>query len=89
MDDSGQVDVDELREALLHTNRQSGDDNLKESEINAVMAEFSSRRVLARRMGKEAGNRGEIFRYHDFVAGITGPTKLEASGQAQAEVPVA
>ncbi len=86
LDDSGQVDVDELREALLQTNPQPGEVNLSESDINTVMAEFSSRRVLARRMGKEAGNRGDIFRYHDFIESITGPTKVEVSVQAQAEV---
>ncbi len=86
LDDSGQVDVDELRDALLRIKPQSGEVNLGESNIHTVMAEFSSRRVLARRMGKEAGNRGDVFRYHDFVASITGPTKVEVSVQAQAEV---
>ncbi|PYH90081.1 calmodulin [Aspergillus ellipticus CBS 707.79] len=85
-DDSGQVDVDELRDALLHTAPDEGDRPLSDREINEVLSGFTGRRAFG---GKGArvtggGKRGEVFRYQDFVGGIVGgpengqPTRRDA-----------
>jgi len=42
-------------------------------ELDSVFEEFSTRRTLAKGMvGKEAGRRGEVFRYEDFMAQMEG-----------------
>jgi len=84
VDDSGQIDVDELRDALLHTNPGPGKRALSGRDLDGVFEEFSSRRTLAKGMaGKEAGKRGEVFRYMDFMGQIQGGSK---SGQGEQAV---
>ncbi|KAA8643559.1 putative calmodulin [Aspergillus tanneri] len=73
-DDSGQIDVEELRDALLHTVPEEGESPLTEREINDVLSGFTGRRVFG---GKKTGGgqRGEVFRYSDFVDAIVGGTE--------------
>lgn len=80
VDDSGQVDVEDLRDALLNV---PGEASLSEGEINAVFDGFTGRRAFARGMGERAGERGDVFRYREFVGAVLG-----GKGQAEAE-PVA
>ncbi len=70
-DDSGQVDMAELRDALVHTAPDAGEKPLTEREIDRVMSGFTGRRAF----GKHAsgmGTRGEVFKYQEFVAGVAG-----------------
>jgi len=67
-DDSGQIDVAELRDALLHTSPEAGERPLTEKEIEKAVASFTGRRAF----GKGGGKRGEVFRYQAFVGSIVG-----------------
>ena len=78
-DDSGQIDVGELRDALLHTSVESGERPLSEREVNQVMGGFKGRREFARGVG--AGQRGEVFRYQDFIANVMGNESSEKAEQ--------
>lgn len=76
-DDSGQVDLAELRDALLHTAPEPGERALTAAEIDQVMAGFSGKRAFGGK-GKGGGaaggfgKRGEVFRYQEFVTSIAG-----------------
>lgn len=83
-DDSGQIDVQELREALLHTSPEAGDKPLTEREVNEVMAGFTGRRMFGGKYLRNngisgGGKRGEVFRYQEFVGTVVGGA---ASGAA-------
>jgi Ca2+-binding EF-hand superfamily protein len=76
-DDSGQIDVDELKDALMHTMPEpgSGDRPLTEREVEVCIEGFVGRRMFKK--GSVASNAGlgtkkDVFRYGDFVAGIWG-----------------
>ena len=74
-DDSGQIDVNELRDALLHTSPEPGESALDERDVDAVMSGFVGRRAFGKAgiTGKSNGGlgRSEIFRYVDFVGGLS------------------
>lgn len=76
-DDSGQIDVAELRDALLHTSPEAGERPLTGKEIEKAMASFTGRRAF----GKGGGKRGEVFRYQEFVGSLVG------GGNSSAEEP--
>lgn len=74
VDDSGQIDVSVLRDALLRTAPQPGEDNIQlgEREVDGVLGEFTSRRAFGSK-GLHASNaKGDVFRYRDFMANISG-----------------
>ncbi|KIX92168.1 uncharacterized protein Z520_12161 [Fonsecaea multimorphosa CBS 102226] len=81
-DDSGQIDVAELRAALLSTAPDSGDRQLTGKDIDRAMEGFTGRRILGKNVIGIAGVRGlkdpapkkggDVFRYHEFVANLTG-----------------
>jgi len=73
-DDNGQIDVAELRDALLHTAPEDGETRLTEKEIDEVFSGFTGRRAFAGRGSKTGGmtKRGEVFQYHDFVRSVVG-----------------
>ncbi|QDS71123.1 hypothetical protein FKW77_009773 [Venturia effusa] len=78
-DDSGQIDVGELRDALLTTLPEPGEGGriLSEREVDRVMDGFVGRRMFKKgAMGNNSGLGGkkEVFRYGDFVGGIWGAT---------------
>ncbi|KAL4898166.1 hypothetical protein BDV59DRAFT_166321 [Aspergillus ambiguus] len=81
-DDSGQIDVAELRDALLHTAPEEGEHILSEREINEVLSGYTGRRVFGGRPAKitGGGKRGEVFRYQEFVHGIMGGAENGAGG---------
>ncbi|KAI8938050.1 hypothetical protein NX059_005722 [Plenodomus lindquistii] len=68
--DDGQIDLAELKDALLHTAPEAGEHKLTEREIDMVIEGFSSRRAFGKG-GKSLG-RGEVFRYQDFLSSLTG-----------------
>ncbi|KAJ9618442.1 hypothetical protein H2203_009038 [Taxawa tesnikishii (nom. ined.)] len=64
VDDSGQIDLGELREGLLHASGTGPEEEaLSEREIDAVLGD---------------GKRGEVFRYRDFMAAVQGVGAQEA-----------
>jgi Ca2+-binding EF-hand superfamily protein len=94
-DDSGQVDVAELKDALLHTAPNKGDKTLTERDVEAVLGAnggFTGRRVFARNavgiagvkgLNRSAGGMktGDVFRYQEFVGNLTnGGNSQEADG---------
>ncbi|KAF2717631.1 EF-hand [Polychaeton citri CBS 116435] len=94
-DDSGQIDVDELREAMMRTAPEPGEEDwrLGGAEVETVMREFTGRRVWGGRrgfgggMGKGSGggSGGEVFRYRDFMASVSGGGAMDqAQGQSAA-----
>ncbi|KAB8217345.1 hypothetical protein BDV33DRAFT_177384 [Aspergillus novoparasiticus] len=86
-DDSGQINVGELRDALLHTAPEDGELPLTEREINEVLNGFTGRRAFGGKSSKGPGGakRGEVFRYPDFVDGVLGGTQNgQANGRQEA-----
>ena len=73
-EDSGQVDLAELRDTLLHTNPDSEGTPLTEREIDEAISGFAGKRAFGGRGAKSGGNRhrGDVFRYQEFVNSITG-----------------
>lgn len=81
-DDSGQVDVAELRRALLTTPPEPGERPLTERDVDEALKGFTGRRILAksgvgmsslRNMGAPAGKKnGDVFKYHEFVSNLSG-----------------
>jgi len=83
-DDSGQVDLAELRDALLHTAPEPGEKALTEREIDRVMSGFTGRRAF----GKHAsglGKRGEVFKYQEFVGSVAGGASTEGKGDRESD----
>jgi len=71
-DDSGQVDLAELRDALLHTAPEPGENALTEREVDKVMGGFTGRRAFGRSHVGGIGKRGEVFKYQEFVGAVAG-----------------
>ncbi|OTB07999.1 hypothetical protein M426DRAFT_317504 [Hypoxylon sp. CI-4A] len=71
-DDSGQVDLGELRDALLHTTPEPGERALSSTEVDKIMSGFSGRRAFSRTMTGGLSKRGEVFKYQEFVNSIVG-----------------
>jgi Ca2+-binding EF-hand superfamily protein len=72
-DDSGQIDLVELKDALLHTVPEAGEKRLTEREIEKVVEGFSSRRAFGKGSRNMGGvGRGEVFRYGEFMASVNG-----------------
>ncbi|KAK4890701.1 hypothetical protein LTR27_010628 [Elasticomyces elasticus] len=71
IDDSGQIDSNELRQALLQGGETSG---LSEREIDNILGEFGGRRHFGGKgLGAHGGmGKGEVFRYREFMAGVGG-----------------
>lgn len=84
--DDGQIDLNELKDALLHTAPEKGERKLTEREIDMVVEGFSGRRAFGK--GGKGLSRGEVFRYQEFMASITGGSgNGEAGGNAAAPAP--
>ncbi|POS82361.1 hypothetical protein EPUL_006131 [Erysiphe pulchra] len=71
-DDSGQIDLIEFKDALLQTTPDPGVTPLTEGEIDSLMTDFIGRRAFCKNAGGGLGKRGEVFKYHDFMASISG-----------------
>lgn len=74
-DDSGQVDLVELRDALLNTAPDAGEQPLTATEVDTVMAKYTSRRAFGRSMAG-MGKRGEVFKYQEFVGSLAGGSNI-------------
>lgn len=82
VDDSGQIDVDDLRDALLHTPREGGSVPIRDVEIDQVIQGFAGRRVFAKNRSEGAGRRGDVFRYQDFIDAVMGGKDQSGQGMA-------
>lgn len=78
-DDSGQIDVQELKDALSSTMPEPGEDQrrMSEQEVDMVLEGFTGRRAFRRgaasnTAGLGGGDKKPVFRYGDFVKGIWG-----------------
>jgi Ca2+-binding EF-hand superfamily protein len=84
-DDSGQVDLTELRDALLHTAPEPGEKALTERDIDKVMSGFTGRRAFGKHSGGGLGRRGEVFKYQEFVASVAGGASVDGKGEKRSE----
>ncbi|KAL2201581.1 hypothetical protein P885DRAFT_65811 [Corynascus similis CBS 632.67] len=84
-DDSGQIDVAELRDALLHTAPEAGQEPLTALDVEKVIAGFTGRRAFSKSTAAGLGKRGEVFRYQDFVNTIVGGNGATAQAADDAE----
>ncbi|KAF6838065.1 calcium-binding ef-hand protein [Colletotrichum plurivorum] len=82
-DDSGQINLNELRDALLHTAPEPGERPLTEAEVEKVIEGFTGRRAFSRNMQGGLGKRGEVFRYQDFVNSIMGSNTSSEPNSAE------
>lgn len=77
-DDSGQVDLVELRDALLHTAPEPGEKPLTEREVDKVMNGFTGRRAFSKHAaGGGMSKRGEVFKYQEFVSSVAGGASVD------------
>ncbi|KAG9246386.1 hypothetical protein BJ878DRAFT_497226 [Calycina marina] len=86
-DDSGQIDLTELRDALLHTAPEQGEKALTEREIDRIMNGFTGRRAFQKYTGGGMGHgkKGEVFKYQEFVAGVAGGASADGKGEREDE----
>lgn len=68
--DSGEIDVGELRDAVMHTAPEGGGRVLSGREVDEVLSGFVGRRAFGK--GNPVGGRGEVFRYREWVGGVMG-----------------
>jgi Ca2+-binding EF-hand superfamily protein len=80
-DDSGQIDLAELKDALLHTAPDPGDQALTEREVDKIMNGFSGRRAFGK--NTDMKKRGEVFKYQEFVNAIAGGSEKDENGRAE------
>ncbi|KGY14794.1 hypothetical protein PABG_12288 [Paracoccidioides brasiliensis Pb03] len=83
-DDSGQIDLEELRDALLSTSPDAGESPLTAREVDEVVKGFTGRRAFGSKGTRSTGfggaaNRSEVFRYQEFVGSLTGSTAVTAT----------
>lgn len=78
--DGGEIDVGELKDALLHTAPEPGERGVSAREIEEVLGGFVGRKAFGKEMksGGGGGGRGEVFRYREWVGGLTGGEDKQA-----------
>ena len=89
--DSGEIDVAELKDALLHTAPEFGGSAPSEREVNEVFSGFTGRRAFGKGTSKSVGGllalgggpsgRGEVFRYREWVGGIMGTEEAKVESE--------
>lgn len=84
VDDSGQIDVATLRDALLHTAPEPGEDmiRLSEREVDGILGEFTGRRAFGSKGMNASKAKGEVFRYRDFMSNISAGGAQADGGEA-------
>ena len=92
-DDSGQVDIAELKDALVNTAPDPGERPLTNRDVDSALEGFTGRRVFARNAVGIAGvkslgsgpskKNGDVFRYQEFVGNLKGGPAMRENGQAQ------
>lgn len=84
--DSGEIDVGELKDALLHTAPEAGERGVSAREVDEVLGGFVGRRTfgkenLGSKIGGGGGGRGEVFRYREWVGGLMGGAEERKEGE--------
>ena len=74
VDDSGQIDVVELRKALLGTAPEVGEEDWRmgEAGTDEILAGFCGRRAFGAKGVNVAKGKGEVFRYREFMGAVAG-----------------
>lgn len=80
--DDGQIDLADLKDALLHTAPENGEPKMTEREIDMVVENFSGRRAFGK--GGKGLGRGEVFRYQEFIAELKGGGSAGENGGVSA-----
>jgi len=80
-DDSGQIDLTELRDTLLHTAPEPGEKALTERQVDKVINGFTGRRAFQKHSAGAMGKRGEGFKYQEFVASVAGGASGDGGGE--------
>ena len=85
-DDSGQIDVGELKDALINTSPEpgslEGSRALNEREVEMCVGGFCGRREFRKRGLGVQGKKGDVFRYEEFVREIYGARGENVQGKA-------
>lgn len=77
-DDSGQIDMAELYEALLHTSPEPGIRALSVAEIDIIKEGFSGRRALSKSKSGRPINRADVFKYREFIDSVASGNGMES-----------
>lgn len=81
-DDSGQICVKELQDALLHTAPEAGEKELSKPAVESIMEAFRGRREFGGFANVGGGKvREEVFRYREFVANLGGAAISEGESE--------
>ncbi|KAI9719345.1 MAG: hypothetical protein M1828_006246 [Chrysothrix sp. TS-e1954] len=95
-DDSGQIDVQALKRAILQCDsdddlRYSDSGSITEAQLDSVMREFTGRRAFGKGMmgGNAANGRGEVFRWKEFTGSVSGSGKEGRKGGREEAVATA
>jgi Ca2+-binding EF-hand superfamily protein len=86
VDDSGQIDVVELKRCLLGTAPEAGEEDyrMSERELDAILGEYSGRRAFGAKGVNVAKGKGEVFKYRDFMGAINGGSGNGAVAEVEA-----
>ena len=79
-DDGGEIDVGELRDALLNTAPEAGERGLGCRYVDEVLGGFTGRRAFGKGLGG-VGKRGEVFKYREWVGGVMGSGEEKKDGE--------
>ena len=79
VDDSGQIDVADLRRSLLSTAPEDGA-RMSERELDGILGEFSGRRAFGAKGLNVAKGKGEVFRWREFMGAVSGGGGMGAEG---------
>lgn len=84
VDDSGQIDVATLRDALLHTAPEPGEHmiRLSERELDGILGDFTGRRAFGSKGMNASKAKGDVFRYRDFMSNISAGGAQTEGGEA-------
>lgn len=80
VDDSGQIDAQELKQALLRTVPEPAEANpgarLAEADVDAILQGFTSRRAFGSKSASAV--KGDVFKWRDFVNSVSGHSETQA-----------
>lgn len=82
--DSGEIDVGDLRDALLNTAPEPGERGVGAREVEEVLGGYTGRRAFGKEMrgtGLGQQGRGEVFRYREWIGGVMGGDEKKEDGK--------
>lgn len=84
--DSGEIDVGELRDAVMHTAPEGGSRVLSAREVDEVVAGFVGRRAFGK--GNPTGGGGRFLGIENGLAGLWGWVRRERKMRGKTELVV-